>query len=113
MSNSSYVKDVEAERLALTQKLRDKGVDEVVEEISARLAMEAKQRRDLIESVRRLTDENGELRARLALARGQHGGTETHPVKELSLTVTLIIVYNGHLITAMPPKETLDFLRFF
>merc|ERR1719232_2405763 len=82
MSGPGLEKDVEAERLALMQKLSDKGIGELVEEIcdlKGRLAMEAKQRRDLIESVRRLTDENGELRARLALARGQHGGTETHP----------------------------------
>ena len=80
MSGLGLEKDVEAERLALMQKLSDKGIGELVEEIcdlKGRLAMEAKHRRDLLNSVRRLTDENGELRARLAFASGQQGEPET------------------------------------
>ena len=80
MSGLGLEKDVEAERLALMQKLSDKGIGELVEEIcdlKGRLAMEAKHRRDLLNSVRRLTDENGELRARLAFASSQQGEPET------------------------------------
>ena len=60
MSGPGLEKDLDADRLALMQKLSDKGIGELVEEIcdlKGRLAMEAKHRRDLIDSVRRLTDE--------------------------------------------------------
>ena len=64
----------EAERLDLMRKLSDKGIGELVEEIcdlKNRLATEARNRRDLLDSVRRLTDEVGELRAKLAFSSGQ------------------------------------------
>ena len=69
--------DAKAERLELMRKLSDKGTGELIEEIcdlKKRLAIEAKHRKDLLDWVRRLTDENGELRARLAFAsEGQPG----------------------------------------
>ena len=74
MSESNFTSD--AERLYLMKKLADKGIGELVEEIcdlKSRLAMEAKHRRDLLDSVMRLTDENGEPRAKLAFLSGQHG----------------------------------------
>ena len=76
MSDSNPRRDAEVEKSDLMRKLSDKGIGELVEEIcdlKSRLAMETKHRRDLLDSVRRLTDENGELRAKLALSSGQHG----------------------------------------
>ena len=99
MSGPGLEKDLDAERLALMQKLSDKGIGELVEEIcdlKGRLAMEAKHRRDLIDSVRRLTDENGELRARLAFASGQRGDPETKPMlglKEVRIETALRLEY--------------------
>ena len=75
MSDSNPRRDAEVEKSDLMRKLSDKGIGELVEEIcdlKSRLAMETKHRRDLLDSVRRLTDENGELRAKLALSSGQH-----------------------------------------